>query len=109
MCFSALAQCFALIETRATAVGVNTFAIYGEVVQHTGAINRRRKAEPAEAPERVPRDPRRRITGHAQAPTAAVIENLTVCDVLMDAARVCLLGQITNTLFEVGGQYSRNM
>jgi methylmalonyl-CoA mutase len=29
--------------------------------------------------------------------------------VLMDAARVCSLGQITNALFEVGGQYRRSM
>ncbi|WP_033295713.1 fused isobutyryl-CoA mutase/GTPase IcmF [Amycolatopsis jejuensis] len=30
-------------------------------------------------------------------------------DVLMDAARVCSLGQITDTFFEVGGQYRRNV
>ena len=29
--------------------------------------------------------------------------------VLMDAVRYCSLGQITNALFEVGGQYRRNM
>lgn len=29
--------------------------------------------------------------------------------VLIDAVRVCSLGQITNALFEVGGQYRRNM
>ncbi len=29
--------------------------------------------------------------------------------VLMDAVRVCSLGQITDALFEVGGQYRRNM
>jgi len=39
----------------------------------------------------------------------AVIENQNVFDVLMDAVRVCSLGQITNALFEVGGQYRRNM
>jgi methylmalonyl-CoA mutase len=30
-------------------------------------------------------------------------------EVLMDAVRCCSLGQITNTLFDVGGQYRRNM
>jgi isobutyryl-CoA mutase len=30
-------------------------------------------------------------------------------EVLMDAVRVCSLGQITNALFEVGGQYRRSM
>lgn len=28
---------------------------------------------------------------------------------LMDAARVCSLGQITEALFEAGGQYRRNV
>ena len=39
----------------------------------------------------------------------AVIHNHNVFEVLMDAVRVCSLGQITNALFEVGGQYRRNM
>jgi methylmalonyl-CoA mutase len=28
---------------------------------------------------------------------------------LMDAARVCSLGQLTDAFFEVGGQYRRNL
>ena len=39
----------------------------------------------------------------------AVIRNENVFEVLMDAVRVCSLGQITEALFEVGGQYRRNM
>src|SRR5205085_1843201 len=39
----------------------------------------------------------------------AVIANGNVFEVLMDAVRVCSLGQITNALFEVGGQYRRSM
>ena len=39
----------------------------------------------------------------------AVLDNTNVFDVLMDAVRYCSLGQITNALFEVGGQYRRNM
>ncbi|MGB7301820.1 MAG: fused isobutyryl-CoA mutase/GTPase IcmF [Burkholderiaceae bacterium] len=38
-----------------------------------------------------------------------VIENGNVFEVLMDAVRVCSLGQITDALFEVGGQYRRSM
>jgi len=38
-----------------------------------------------------------------------VIDNGNVFDVLMDAVRVCSLGEITNALFEVGGQYRRSM
>src|SRR3546814_678182 len=39
----------------------------------------------------------------------AVIAHGNVFEVLMDAVRVCSLGQITQTLFEVGGRYRRNM
>jgi methylmalonyl-CoA mutase len=39
----------------------------------------------------------------------AVIDNDNVFNVLMDAVRCCSLGQITNALFEVGGQYRRSM
>ncbi len=39
----------------------------------------------------------------------AVISDANVFEVLMDAVRVCSLGQITHALFEVGGQYRRNM
>ncbi len=39
----------------------------------------------------------------------AVIANGNVFEVLMEAVRVCSLGQITAALFEVGGQYRRNM
>ena len=38
-----------------------------------------------------------------------VIENGNTFEVLMDAVRCCSLGQITQTLFEVGGRYRRNM
>ena len=39
----------------------------------------------------------------------AVINNANVFEVLMQAVRCCSLGQITQTLFEVGGQYRRSM
>ena len=39
----------------------------------------------------------------------AVIDDENVFAVLMDVVRVCSLGQITHALFEVGGQYRRNM
>jgi len=39
----------------------------------------------------------------------AVIQDENVFEVLMDAVRVCSLGQITHALFEVGGQYRRSM
>ncbi|HJS36586.1 MAG TPA: fused isobutyryl-CoA mutase/GTPase IcmF [Burkholderiales bacterium] len=39
----------------------------------------------------------------------AVVRDENVFAVLMDAVRVCSLGQITHALFEVGGQYRRSM
>jgi methylmalonyl-CoA mutase len=51
----------------------------------------------------------------AQAPAMiaalqqAVIDDENVFAALMDAVRVCSLGQITDALFAVGGQYRRNM
>src|SRR5260221_2146981 len=39
----------------------------------------------------------------------AVIRDENVFAVLIDAVRCCSLGQITSALFEVGGQYRRNM
>ncbi len=39
----------------------------------------------------------------------AVIDDKNVFAVLMDAVRVCSLGQITDALFSVGGQYRRSM
>lgn len=39
----------------------------------------------------------------------AAVQNKNIFDVLMEATKVCSLGQITNALFEVGGQYRRNM
>ena len=37
------------------------------------------------------------------------INNQNIFEVLMEVCKVCSLGQITNALFEVGGQYRRNM
>ncbi len=37
------------------------------------------------------------------------INNQNIFEVLMDVCKVCSLGQITSALFEVGGQYRRNM
>ena len=39
----------------------------------------------------------------------AAINNENLFEVLMEATKVCSLGQITNAMFTVGGQYRRNM
>lgn len=40
---------------------------------------------------------------------AAAIKHENLFDALMDTVKYCSLGQITNALYEVGGQYRRNM
>jgi isobutyryl-CoA mutase len=39
----------------------------------------------------------------------AVSQNRNIFEALMEATKVCSIGQITRTLFSVGGQYRRNM
>ena len=39
----------------------------------------------------------------------AAIQNQNIFELLIEAVKVCSLGEITNALFEVGGQYRRNM
>ncbi len=39
----------------------------------------------------------------------AAVQNKNMFEHLMEATKYCSLGQITNALFEVGGQYRRNM
>ncbi len=39
----------------------------------------------------------------------ASVQNKNIFEGLMEAAKYCSLGEITKTLFEVGGQYRRNM
>src|SRR5690554_2076558 len=44
-----------------------------------------------------------------QALQRSAIQNGNIFEQLMDAAKHCSLGQITHALYEVGGQYRRNM
>ena len=39
----------------------------------------------------------------------AAIRNENMFEVLMEATKYCSLGQLTAAMFEVGGQYRRNM
>ncbi|HSH88914.1 MAG TPA: fused isobutyryl-CoA mutase/GTPase IcmF [Ramlibacter sp.] len=94
-------------------VGVNTFRNpHGDQVQDKLELARSTEDEKQGQLQRL-RDFHER---HAlQSPVMlkrlqqAVIDNRNVFEVLMQAVRVCSLGQITNALFEVGGQYRRNM
>ncbi|MEE9238313.1 MAG: methylmalonyl-CoA mutase, partial [Thermodesulfobacteriota bacterium] len=39
----------------------------------------------------------------------AVINNENTFEKIMEAVKFCTLGEITHSLYEVGGQYRRNM
>lgn len=39
----------------------------------------------------------------------AALHNKNIFETLMETAKICSLGQVTNALYEVGGQYRRNM
>ena len=94
-------------------IGVNTFRNpHGDAVQD--------KLELARSTEEEKQSQLKRLAAFhalhaAESPAMlkrlqqAVIANANVFEVLMDAVRVCSLGQITHALFEVGGQYRRNM
>ena len=94
-------------------VGVNTFrSPHAEPAGQTLELARSTDAEKQSQLQRLAQFQTRHA---AEAPAAlarlrqAVTANANVFDVLMDAVRCCSLGQITETLFEVGGQYRRSM
>jgi methylmalonyl-CoA mutase len=94
-------------------IGVNTFRNpHGDAVPEKLELARSPEEEKQSQLTRL-QDFHARHAGEApgmlQRLRQAVIDNRNVFEVLMDAVRVCSLGQITQALFEVGGQYRRNM
>ncbi|MDE2048933.1 MAG: methylmalonyl-CoA mutase, partial [Betaproteobacteria bacterium] len=94
-------------------IGVNTFRNpHGDPVPSHLELARSTDEEKQSQLKRL-RDFQARHAGEAPAMLArlrqAVIDNRNVFDVLMEAVRVCSLGQISRALFEVGGQYRRSM
>ncbi len=94
-------------------IGVNTFRNpQGDMVAETIELARSTEEEKQGQLRRL-HDFQARHAGQAPAMLRrlqqAVIDNANVFAVLMDAVRCCSLGQITNALFEVGGQYRRSM
>ena len=94
-------------------VGVNTFRNpHGDPIPQTLELARSTEEEKQSQLKRLA-DFHARHADEAPAMLQrlkdTVIANGNVFEVLMDAVRVCSLGQITSALFEVGGQYRRNM
>ncbi len=94
-------------------IGVNTFRNpHGDPVPQSIELARSTEEEKQSQLKRLA-DFHARHAGEAPAMLErlqrAVIDNANVFEVLMDAVRCCSLGQITNALYEVGGQYRRSM
>ncbi|HEY9564670.1 MAG TPA: methylmalonyl-CoA mutase family protein, partial [Nocardioides sp.] len=95
-------------------IGVNTFrrpASEGEE-EHTVELARATESEKKSQLERVHSFQAEHRTEAEQAIAKlkeAAINGDNVFAVLMDAARVCSLQQVTEAFFEVGGQYRRNV
>ncbi|HEX7156860.1 MAG TPA: fused isobutyryl-CoA mutase/GTPase IcmF, partial [Burkholderiaceae bacterium] len=94
-------------------VGVNTFRNrHGDAIPAKLELARSTEAEKESQLARLADFHARhaRESGSMQARLReSAIRNENVFAVLMNAVRCCSLGQITNALFEVGGQYRRNM
>jgi methylmalonyl-CoA mutase len=93
-------------------IGVNTFRNPAGAVAAPAELARATEEEKKSQLERV-RDFTERHRDQAHAALAELKEAArsggNVFAVLMDAARVCSLQQITEAFFEVGGQYRRNV
>ncbi|MEQ1440138.1 fused isobutyryl-CoA mutase/GTPase IcmF [Fontimonas sp. SYSU GA230001] len=94
-------------------IGVNTFRNpHGDAIPEQIELARSTDDEKQSQLRRLAEFQQRNA---AQAPATlerlrrTVMENGNTFDVLMDAVRCCSLGQITHTLYEVGGKYRRNM
>jgi len=94
-------------------IGVNTFrSPRGDAAPETIELARSTDAEKQSQLKRLEQFQERHSN---EAPRVlerlrrTVIENGNTFDELMAAVRSCSLGQITNTLYEVGGRYRRNM
>ncbi|MGI9153393.1 MAG: fused isobutyryl-CoA mutase/GTPase IcmF [Rubrivivax sp.] len=94
-------------------IGVNTFRNpQGDVVPESIELARSTEEEKRSQLNRLQAFHERHAAASAemlQRLQSAVLDNRNVFDLLMQAVRVCSLGQITRALFEVGGQYRRSM
>ncbi len=94
-------------------IGVNTFlsaegsptVIPSEVIRSTDT----EKKYQIEMLERLDQANSDKIEEQIQAIQTAALENKNIFEVLMEATKYCSLGKISNTLYEVGGQYRRSM
>jgi methylmalonyl-CoA mutase len=94
-------------------IGVNTFlsskgsptVTPGEVIRATEA----EKEDQIATVETVQKAQMQKNAALLREMQAAAVQNQNIFDTLMEAGKVCSLGQMTESLFGVGGQYRRNM
>ncbi len=94
-------------------IGVNTFltekgshtVIPGEVIRAT----EQEKKYQIDMLEQLQKTWKKEIETELKILRKAVVHNENIFERLMEAAKYASIGQITNTLFGVGGQYRRNM
>lgn len=94
-------------------IGVNTFlsskgsptVLPQEVIRAT----EKEKSHQIEVIENLHKANKNRSISELEKLKQTAIENENVFEQLMETTKVCTLGQITSALFEVGGQYRRNM
>lgn len=94
-------------------IGVNTFLsskgsptiLPKEVIRATEA---EKKAQ-IETLERIRKQHREQATVWLDRLKEAAVRNENLFAVLMEVCKYCSLGEVTRALFEVGGQYRRNM
>ena len=94
-------------------IGVNTFlsstgsptVVPGEVIRATEA----EKEDQIATVETLQRAAAERSEALLRTMQDAAVRNQNIFDALMEAGKVCSLGQMTHSLFGVGGQYRRNM
>ena len=94
-------------------IGVNTFlsqdgsptVIPGEVIRST----KEERVYQIEMLGRLHQAYAEKIEEQSQALQNASLNNENIFEVLMEATKYCSLGQISHALYQVGGQYRRNM
>jgi methylmalonyl-CoA mutase len=95
-------------------VGVNTFLAPGDEVATAPVVELARSTEAEKQSQLARLHAFHAAHAHEAAPMLARLREAALAGdnlfaVLMEAARVCSLGQITDALFEVGGRYRRNV
>ncbi len=94
-------------------IGVNTFlsskgsptVVPGEIIRATSE----EKEYQIQMLEQLHQMSPEKMTESLQQIRHAAIQNENLFEVLMRATKYCSLGQLTQSMFEVGGQYRRNM